>query len=146
MESVEIACHCVAQMGQCCFPIGHEAMLADIFGCHIWELLLSGVFPGERLPCSTQQPEGQRGAVRTELRLSSWFLLQLLSPLQEFLVPCQMPPGRATSELSSGMIWKLCTEAAMVRSPVLSSVAVGMRMTVNVIEGVLAQRRLEYTD
>lgn len=37
MESVEIACHCVARMGQCCFPIGHEAMLADIFGCHIWE-------------------------------------------------------------------------------------------------------------
>ncbi|XP_038190613.1 N-acetyllactosaminide beta-1,6-N-acetylglucosaminyl-transferase-like isoform X3 [Arvicola amphibius] len=33
---------------------------------------------------------------------------------KEFLVPCQMPPGRATSELSNGMIWKLCTEAAMV--------------------------------
>ncbi|XP_049998151.1 p21-activated protein kinase-interacting protein 1 [Alexandromys fortis] len=29
-----------------------------------------------------------------------------------------MPPGRATSELSSGMTWKLCTEAAMTWTPV----------------------------
>lgn len=36
VETAGVACQCVAQLGQCCFPRGYEAMSADTFsGCHI---------------------------------------------------------------------------------------------------------------